>query len=188
MFDKTWTITRRTALSILAICFVSTIVAGSILSNYLLPSTVRITSQPGISVFLGDASTNTCSTTPVTSYDWGDVQLSQSKSALVVCIKNSGGTATAYLIDGFTTSGAAISSLTTQPNPIANGVSLSWNFASVESANPGCAGSTINGHCAGIAPGSQSPPLTLTLSASTSASPASLSFTIEFDAFTTVNG
>src|SRR3989442_7031611 len=119
-------LSKRQSIIAIALCSVAVtgIVSASVLSNYLLPSTVRITSQPGIAVFLGDSSTNTCTTQPVTSFDWGDVQATQSKSGLVVCIENSGGNAAAYLVDAFTTGGTHISSLDSQGLPV--GVHLSW--------------------------------------------------------------
>jgi hypothetical protein len=180
--------TRRVTLVIIAIAISASLVSGALLSNYLLPSTVTITSSPGLSVYVGVLSSNTCTTTAVTTYDWGDVQISQSKSSLVVCIANTGGAVNQYLLDGFSSTNAVVSSLATQNLP--NGVTLTWNFASVAGSGINCIGSTFNGHCIGIAPGSQTPPITLTLTVSSSASPSATpySFTTVFQSYDSMNG
>ena len=172
---KTITLTRRTLAIVLAISAVAIVVSATILSNYLVPSTVNITSQPGIVVVTTDTIPS-CTTTPVTTFAIGDVQQGQSKAFAVICVKNSQGSATQYLLP---------QSLTTQ-NPLPSGVSLTWNFDSVYASPIGCG--TVTTPCVGIAPTSQTQPLTLTLSASATAAAGSLSFTTVFNTYSTANG
>src|SRR6266568_4124073 len=115
--SRTITLTKRLTIAIVAISIVATLVSASILANYLLPSTVRITGAPGIAVFAGDLSTNSCTTTPVTSFNYGDVQQSQIKNAPVVCILNTSAV-NAYIIDAVNNgNGQHVTSLTSESLP-----------------------------------------------------------------------
>ena len=168
------TITRRTTIIIAAIAVVAVVVSGAILSNYIVPSTVNITSQPGIVVLTTDT-VPSCTTTPVTSFAIGDVQQGQSKAFAVICIKNSQGSANQFILP---------QSLTTQA-ALPSGVTLTWNFPT---SPVGTLCGTVTTGCIGLGPGQQTPPLTLTLSASTTATAGALSFTIVFNAYSTATG
>src|SRR2546427_1762471 len=145
---KAIVLTRRLTIGIIAISVCATLVLAGVLSTYLLPAHVSITSQPGISVFLADTSTNTCTNNPITSFDFGDVQQTQEKRGPTVCIRNTGGVANGYIIQAFTTSGQVISSLSTQ-SPLPGGVTLTWNAGAVLPACGigGTGGSSLNGNC-----------------------------------------
>lgn len=174
--SKVWTISRRTAIAIVAISAVAIVVSGALLSNYLVPSTVNITSQPGITVVSFQSSdTSACTGGTVTSFTIGDVQQGQSKQFATICIKNAQGSNNQFILP---------QSLTTT-TPLPSGITLTWNFPG-SSPTPVMCGSVSQ--CIGIAPSQQTPPLQLTLTASTSAPSGTLSFTIEFDAFSTASG
>ncbi len=116
-----------------------------------------------------------------------NVQQGQSKALQSMTIVNSQGSTTQYLIDqvaGGNPSG--ISSLQLQNLP--SGVSVTWNFASVFSPPINCGSPAPNYPCAGIAPGSGTQAITLTLTVSTSALGGISNFDIVFDTFSTVNG
>ena len=183
------TLTRNVTIAIVAVCLVATLVGASILANYLLPSTVRITGAPGIALFQGDLSTNSCTSTPITTFDYGDVQQSQTKNAPVVCILNTSAV-NAYIIDAVNNgNGQHVTSLTTQSLP--SGTTLSWNFHvnTINGVND-CTvlGGSLNGNCQLLGPNQQTSPITLSLAVTTSATTGTFSFTIVFQAFDSVNG
>jgi hypothetical protein len=167
-------LSRKLAIGIITVAVCATLVSGVILSNYLVPSTVNITSMPGIVVLDATAATPACTTSAVTTHAWGDVQQGQSKSTFSVCIKNSQGSATQYLLP---------SSLTTQA-PLPSGVTLTWNFPT----SPINCGAGVTTPCIALLPTQSSPPLTLTLSASTSATAGSVSFTEVYQSYSTATG
>ncbi len=182
-------LTKRLTIAIIAISVVATLVSASILANYLLPSTVTITGAPGIAIFAGDLSTNSCTTTPITTFSYGDVQQSQTKNAPVVCILNTSAV-NAYIIDAVNNNnGQHVTSLLTENLP--SGATLSWNFH-VNTINGvqdcGALGGTLNGNCMFLGSNQQTSPITLSLAVSTSAVAGTYSFTIVFQAFDSVNG
>ncbi len=170
------TLSRRTTLAILAISTVAIAASAVILASFIVPSTVNITSQPGIIVVTGDIPTNTCSTTTVTTFTIGDVQQGQSKVFATVCVKNSQGSATQFILP---------SSLTTQA-ALPTGLTLSWTNFPTTPIGTGCTGITTG--CIQISPGQTTPPLSLTFSVSTTATPGAVSFTTVFNAFSTNTG
>ena len=200
-FPKTITLTRRTLAIVLSIAVVATVVSASLLSNYVIPSRVNVTTLPGISILLASfhAKKHRAGITvfyvnadgsrgaAVTSVDFGDVQQGQTKSLQSMTIVNSQGSSTQYLIDqvaGGNPSG--ISSLMLQNLP--SGVSVTWNFASVFSPPINCGSPAPNYPCAGIAPGSGTQAITLTLTVSTSALGGVSDFSIVFNTYSTVSG
>lgn len=168
-------LTKRVIVAIVAISACVALVSGAILANYLVPSTVNITSQPGITVYPYDSVALACTNTPVTTFAIGDVQQSQSKAFGTVCIKDTGGTANAFILPQSLTTTSALPS----------GISLTWNFPST-SPTPGICSAVVQ--CIGLGPGSQTQPLTLTLSAANTAPVGPLSFTVQFDAYSTASG
>jgi hypothetical protein len=177
--NRTITLTRRVTIGIIAVSACAVLVAGSLLANFIVPSTVHITSQPGIVVLDANGAT-------ITSFNFGDVQQTQQVTTAPYSIKNSGGSVPMYIIDQTVGGAGTHVSLSSQGLP--TGTVLTWNIASVASSpiGSGCAG--VNYPCIEMFPGSATPQLTLTLSASTSAIPGTYSFTVEFDAFSTNAG
>jgi len=173
--NRTITLTRRVTIGIIAVSACAVIVSATILASFLVPSSVVITSQPNLFVY--DTNGNV-----VTQFQFGDVQQTQSTS-VTVTLKNGGGSATMYLIDQSLTGSGSKTSLTTSGLP--SGVTLTWNFASIGSAD--CSGSVAY-PCIALFAGQSSPQLTLTLSATTGATPGTYSFTTEFDAFNSASG
>jgi hypothetical protein len=174
IMSKTITFSKRLVIGIIAISFCAVLVGATILSNYIVPSTVNVTSQPGIVVVTGDIPTSTCTTTAVTTFALGDVQQSQSKNFATICIRNSQGSATQYILP---------QSLTTQA-PLPSGLTLTWtNFPSA-AINCG----TVTTNCIAISPSQSTPPLSLTFSVSSTAAPGSVSFTVQFNAYSTNTG
>ncbi len=174
--SRTITLTRRAILAIVGISATIAIVSAVILASFIVPSTVNITSQPGIIVVTGDIPTNTCSTTTVTTFTIGDVQQGQSKVFATVCIKNSQGSATQFILP---------SSLTTQV-ALPAGLTLSWTNFPTTPIGTGCTGITTG--CIQLSPGQTTPPLSLTFAVSTTATPGAVSFTTVFNAFSTNTG
>jgi hypothetical protein len=173
---KTITLSRRLTLGIVAISACAILVAAVISSSYIVPSTVNVTSQPGIIVVTGDIPTITCSTTTVTTFAIGDVQQGQSKAFATICVKNSQGSATQYILP---------QSLTTQA-PLPAGLTLTWTNFPTSPIGTGCAGITTG--CIQLSPTQSTPPLSLSFSVSTTATPGSVSFTVVFNAFNTSTG
>jgi hypothetical protein len=175
-FPKTITLTRRTLAIVLTVAVVATVVSATILASFIVPSTVNVTSQPGIIVVTGDIPTITCSTTTVTTFAIGDVQQGQSKAFATICIKNSGGSATQYILP---------QSLTTQA-PLPSGLTLTWTNFPTSPIGTGCAG--ISTGCIQISPTQSTPPLSLSFSVSTTATPGTVSFTAVFNAYNSPTG
>jgi len=188
--SRTITFTKRLTIAIVAISIVATLVSGAILANYLLPSRVNITGQPGIALFLGDLSTNSCTSTAVTSFDYGDVQVTQVKAGPVICIQNTSAV-NAYIIDANSGNGQHITSITTSPSPLPTGMTLSWNFH-VNTINgvQDCSalGGTMNGNCQLLGAGQETSPITISLAIDSSASTGVVTFTEVYQAFDSVNG
>jgi hypothetical protein len=174
--SKTITLTRRLTLGIVSIACLAVLVGAIISSNYIVPSTVNVTSQPGIVVVTGDIPTLTCTTTTVTTFAIGDVQQSQSKNFATVCVRNSQGSATQYILP---------QSLTTQA-PLPSGLTLTWTNFPTSPIGTGCSGVTTG--CIQLLPGQSTGPLSLTFSVSSTATPGSVSFTAVFNAFSTNAG
>jgi hypothetical protein len=173
---KAITLTRRVTIGIIAIAAVAVLVSATILASYIVPSTVNVTSQPGIVVVTGDIPTITCSTTTVTTFAIGDVQQGQSKAFATICIRNSGGSATQYILP---------QSLTTQAS-LPSGLTLTWTNFPTSPLGTGCAGITTG--CIQLLPTQQTPPLSLSFSVSTTATPGTVSFTAVFNAYSSATG
>ncbi len=124
------------------------------LANYEIPSNVTITASPGITCYNADGSGVT------SSIDWGDVQISTSKS-FSLFIKNTGG-GNVWILPSM--------SLTTTNLP--SGVTLTWDLAQATQ----------------LTPTQQTSNIALTLTATSSAQTSSYSFTITIEAFSSSSG
>src|SRR5206468_1843550 len=100
--------------------------------------------------------------------------------------KVTGGNVNAYFMDQSNINSGAPDSL--QVSGLPTGVSLTWNFASIYS-NPSvnCGGENLY-PCVGLSLGSGTQVLTLTLAASTSATPGIYSATITIQTFSSASG
>ncbi len=169
------TISRRSAIVITALSLVSVIVGASVVSNYLLPSHVVITTLPGIHASFCDPGTQAI-LGPATTFDFGDVQQGQNKGGLFVSVANDQGSATQWLISDGTAdaSGTTTESLQTQALPAFT--TLTWNMLALM-------GSPI-----ALQPGQRTQCISITLSVSTSATGGDYSFTIEFVTYSSASG
>ncbi len=176
MSSKTIIFSTRTGLSIVAIAIVLSVVAASVLSNYVLPSRVSITTFPGIHASFCDSGTQAI-LTPATTFDWGDIQQGQSKTALFVSIANDQGNLPQWLISNgqaVNDTGGGVESLRIQGPP--SGTTLSWNMPSVT-------GSPLQ-----LQPGQRTQCISVTLSVSTSATGGVFNFGIVFATYPTSTG
>lgn len=168
-------LTRRTALGIAALSIVAVVVSASIVANFLIPQRVTITTLPGVSVDFCDAGTQAI-IGPATSFDWGDIQQGQSKTALFISVHNSQGNVPQSLISDGTAdaSGTATESLQTQTLP--SGTTLTWNM-------PAVMGSPIT-----LQPGQRTQCISVTYSVSTSATGGQYDFTVEIVTYSSASG
>jgi len=186
------TLTRRTAIIIVALSAIATLASAAIMANYLIQNTVTITSSPHLTVYESDGST------VIAQIQWGDVQQSTSGTHQVI-LKDTGGasTPTMYIVDTSTRNTAtgvtdSVSSL--NPTGLPTGVSISWNFASIQTGGGQPFQCVVNGvtyqPCMALTSGTGTPAITLTLSVDNSAiaSTTPYTFSIEFDSYQTPTG
>jgi len=185
MSKKLVTITRRTALVLSAIAIVSVVVTAAFVSNYIVHQTANITTSPGLGVFSCDPATNPSITLgpAITSYDWGDLQLGQSKTTLFVSIANIQGSANQFILSQAGNPAPASDDTSTTANSLRTrnleaGLSVSWNFEGLYAP----ATSTM------LSPGSHTQCLSITLSVSTSTVGGPTAFDIAFTSYSTATG
>lgn len=176
---RTIALARRTTIAIIAIAACAVLVGATVVSNFVIPSKVTVTSAPGITAYESDG------TTIIGQITFGDIQQGSVAQTHQVIIKNTGGQINQYLLDN---AGGQItgvpSSLTFSGVP--SSVTPTWNFASVYSSPIGCG--SVNYPCALLGPTQASQLLTLSISATAAATPGAYSFTITFQAFSTASG
>ena len=176
---KPITLTRRLTLGIIAISACAVLVGAIVLSNFVIPSTFRVTSQPGITCYESDG------TTILSSIQFGDIQQGSTPQTHQFVCKVTGGNVNQYFMDQSSTSPSSPDSL--QVSGLPSGVSLSWNFPSIYGQSVNCGGENLY-PCVGLSVGSGTQVLTLTLAASTGATPGIYSATINIQAFSSASG